>query len=41
MNKPQAEGNANARLYSRGCSSNKPFSCTAILDCVKKTATQK
>jgi len=32
MNKPQAEGNAYSRLYSRGRSSNKPFSCAAILD---------
>jgi len=26
INKPQAEGNVNLRLYSRRCSSNKPFS---------------
>jgi len=26
MNNPQVEGNANSRVYSRGRSSNKPFS---------------
>jgi len=33
MNKPQAEGNANSHVYSRGCSSNKSSTFAAILDC--------
>ncbi len=34
MNRPPAEGNVNSRLHSRGGSTNKPFSCAAILDCM-------
>jgi len=30
--KVQMQGNANSSLYSRGRSSNKPFSCAAVLD---------
>jgi len=36
MNKPQAEGNANSHLYSRGRHWNKPFSCATILNCRRK-----
>ncbi len=41
MNKPQAEGNINSRLYNRGRNSNKPFSSAAILDCMKNRMHEK